>query len=131
MINADYFLFLCRFSSQRHSKGTCNVLRARAALQRERQLRPLQNHSSNMQLRQQGHFLLRPRRGTLAVPNTKARAGQTAPAHLRDSFPDEQRSAAEVCPVSDHSASHRGAADGTETGRRNTVPELGDQPGPR
>lgn len=59
-----------------------------------------------MQLRQQRHFLLRPRRGALAVPDTEARAGQTAPAHLRDSFPDEQRSAAEVRPVFDHGASH-------------------------
>lgn len=85
-------------------------------MQRERQLRPLQNHRRDVQLRQQRHFLLRPRRCTVTVPGTEARAGQAAPAHLRDSIPNEQGSAAEVCPVSDHGASHRGAAHGAEAG---------------
>lgn len=131
MVRLISFLSLCRFSPQWHSKGTRYTLWARASLQCERQLRPLQNHSSDMQLRQQGHFLLCPRCGTLTVPSTEARAGQTAPAHLRDSIPNEQRSTAEVCSVPYHSASHRCAADSTEAGRWNTVTELRDQPGPR
>lgn len=124
-------LFPCRVSPQRHSKRTRHVVGARAGVQRERELRPLQDHRSDVQLRQQGHLLLRPRGGALAVPSTEARAGQTAPAHLRDSFPNEQRPAAEVRSVPDHGASHRGAAHGAEAGRRNPVAELRDQPGPR
>lgn len=69
-----------------------------------------------MQLRQQGHLLLRPRRGTLTVPSTEARAGQTTAAHLRDAISNEQRSAAEVRSVPDHSTSHGGPPDSTETG---------------
>ena len=84
-----------------------------------------------MHLRKQRHLLLRPCSGTVALQSTEARAGQTAPAHLRNPVPDEQRPAAEVCPVSDISPPHRGAAHRTETGRRDFVAELGDQPGPR
>ena len=130
MINI-HCLFSCRFSPERHRAGAGHVLGAGAGVQRERQLRPLQNHLGNVQLRQQGHLLLRPRGGALAVQSTETRAGQTAPAHLRDSFPNEQRSAAEICSISDHGASHRGAADGAEARGWNSVPELGDQPGPR
>lgn len=119
----------CRLSSQRNCEGTCHILRTRAALQREHQLRPLQNHCSNMQLRQQGHLLLRSCRGALTVPSTEARTGQAAAAHLRDSIPNEQRSAAEVCPVPDNSASHRGSPHGPETGGWNPVAELRDQSG--
>lgn len=124
-------LFWCRFPPERHGPGIRHSLGAGAAVQRERQLRPLQDHVGDVQLRQQGHFLLRPRGGALPVPSTEARAGQTAPAHLRDAVPDEQRSAAEVRPVSDNGPSHGGAADGAEARRRDSVAELRDQPGSR
>lgn len=106
----------CRLSPQRHRQGACHILGTGAALQRERQLRPLQDHSGDVQLWQQGHLLLRPCRGALAVPSTEARAGQAAAAYLRDSIPNEQRSAAEVRPVPDHGAPHGGSAHGPETG---------------
>ncbi len=55
--------------------------------------------------------------------------GEAAVAHLRDVVPDEQRSAAEAGPVSDHSPPHRGAAHRSETGRRDPLLQLRDQPG--
>lgn len=100
-------------------------------MQRQRQLRPLQDHGGNMHLRQQRHLLLRPCSGAVALQSTEARAGQTAPAHLGNPVPDEQRPAAEVRPVSDFSPPHRSVAYRAETGRRDSVAELGDQPGPR
>lgn len=106
----------CRLSPQRHREGTRHILGTGAALQRERQLRPLQNHRGDVQLRQQGHLLLRPCRGALAVPSTEARTGQAAAAHLRDPLPDEQRPAAEVRSVPDHRAPHGGSPHGPETG---------------
>lgn len=82
-------------------------------------------------MREQGHLLLCTRGGALPVPRTEARAGQTSPAHLRDSLPDEQGPVAEVCAVSHHCPPHGGPAHGTETGGRDPLTELGDQSSPR
>lgn len=43
-------------------------------------------------------------------------AGEAAAAHLRDAVSDEQGSATEAGPVSDHGPPHRGAAHRSETG---------------
>lgn len=126
-----FFSDCFRFPSQRHSDGSRYTLVPRARLQRKRELRPLQNHSSNMYLRQQRHLLLRPCSGAVTLQSTEARAGQTSPAHLRNPVPNEQRSAAEVRPVSDFSPPHRSVAYRTETGWRDSVSELWNQPGPR
>lgn len=58
-------------------------------------------------------------------------AGQATLAHLGDVVPDEQRSAAEIGPVSNHSPPHRGASHRSKTCRRDLVLQLRDQPGPR
>lgn len=99
-------------------------------MQRQRQLRPLQDHRGHVHLWQQGHLLLRPRGGALALSGTQARAGQTAPAHLGNLVPDEPRPAAEIRPVSHLCPPHGGVAHRTEIGRRDPVTELRDQPGP-
>lgn len=56
--------------------------------------------------------------------------GEATVAHLRDTVPDEQRSAAEAGSVSDNSPPHWGAAHCSETSRRDPLLQLGDQPGP-
>lgn len=132
MKNTSNSAFLAsRFPSERHRDGPRHALVPGARVQRQRQLRPLQDHGGNVHLREQRHLLLRSRGGAVALQSTEARAGQTAPAHLGNPLPDEQGPAAEVRPVSDFSPPHGGAAHGAETGRRDSVPELGDQPGPR
>lgn len=105
-----------RFPSERHSDGPRHALVPRARVQRQRELRPLQDHRGNVHLRKQRHLLLRPRGGAVTVQSAETRAGQTAPAHLRNTVPDEQRPAAEVRPVPDIGPPHRGAAHRTETG---------------
>lgn len=122
---------LFRFPSQWHSDGPCHALIPGARLQCQRQLRPLQDYSGDMHLWQQRHLLLRPRSGAVTLQSTEAWAGQTAPAHLRNPVPDDQRPAAEVCPVSDFSPPHWSVAHCAETGRWDPVTELRDQPGPR
>lgn len=126
-----FFFFPFRFPPERHSDGPRHALVPGARVQRQRQLRPLQDHRRNVHLREQRHLLLRPRGGAVAVQGAQTRAGQTAPAHLGNPVPDEPGPAAEVRPVPDIGPPHRGAAHRTETGRRDSVAELGDQPGPR
>ena len=121
-------LVFSRLPSQRHGDGPRHALIPGAGLQRQRQLWPLQDHSGDMHLWQQGHLLLRPRCGAVALQSAQARAGQTAPAHLRNFIPDEQGPAAKVCSVSDFSPPHWSVAYCTETGRRDSVAELRDQP---
>lgn len=58
-------------------------------------------------------------------------AGEAAVAHLWDALSDEQRSATEAGPVSDHGPPHRGAAHRSETGWWDPFFQFWDQPGPR
>lgn len=109
-------LSLSRFPPQRDGNGTGNCDRTRDDLQGGHQLRPLQNHLSDMRLREQGHFLLCPCCGAFTVQDPQAGPGETPSSHLRDPFPDEQGPAPEVCSVFDHGAPHRGAAHRPEVG---------------
>lgn len=109
-------LSLPRLPPQRDSNGASDCNRTRGDLQGGHQLRPLQNHLSDMRLREQGHFLLCPCRGAFTVQDPQAGPGQTPSSHLRDPFPDEQGPAPEVCSVFDHGTSHRGAAHCPEIG---------------
>lgn len=101
---------LSRVPPQRNSNGASDCDRTRDDLQGGHQLRPLQNHLSDVRLWEQGHFLLRSCRGAFTVQDPQARPGQTPSSHLRDPFPDEQGPAPEVCSVFDHGTPHRGAA---------------------
>lgn len=120
-----------RLPPERHSDGPRHPLVTGARLQRQRELWSLQDHGGNVHLWKQGHLLLRPCSGAVALQSTETRTGQAAPAHLGNPLPDEQRPAAEVRPVSDISPPHWGSAYCAETGRRDSVTELWDQSGPR
>lgn len=117
-----------RFPLEWHSHGTRSTVGARNHLQRGHQLWSLQDYLSDLQLWKQGHILLCPCCGIVFIPHPQARSGQTAPSHLRDSLPDEQRPAAEVCSVFDHSAPHRSLANCSEASRWNSFPEFRNQP---
>lgn len=117
-----------RFPLEWYSDRTCSTIGARNHLQCGHQLWSLQDYLSDLQLWKQGHILLCPCCGTVFIPNPQARSGQTTSSHFRDSLPDEQRPAAEVCPVFDYSAPHRSLANCSKASRWNPFPEFRNQP---
>lgn len=80
--SSPFSLCLCRVSPQWHSNRTRHFIRARGHPQGGHQLRPMQDHLRHLWLRQQRHFLLRPRGGALSLPDSQTRTGNKHSVHL-------------------------------------------------